>query len=148
MRKFILLFIVILGMTGCAVSTRYVRYTDQQFLPKAKYYLISIYLESQTPPLAQPYRVIGRIETEGRTSEGVNSDTLADEAKRIARAKGGDAIINARTEAATYSGTDVIPGQCGHRHCYPTEYVSHVDTSLRFRGELIVFTPAGIQKNK
>ena len=92
--------------------------------------------------------MIGRVETEGLVGEGVNSDTLADEARAIARAKGADAIINVRTEGATVGGTDVIPGHCGYRHCRPTEYVSHVDTLLRFRGELIAFSPAGIPESK
>ena len=148
MKRFLLIFITALSLAGCAVNARYVSYTDQQFQPKAKYYFISIYPESQTPPLAQPYRVIGRVETEGLVGEGVNSDTLADEARAIARAKGADAIINVRTEGATVGGTDVIPGHCGYRHCRPTEYVSHVDTLLRFRGELIAFTPAGIPESK
>jgi len=148
MKRFFPIMIAVLSLAGCAVNTRYVSYTDQQFQPKGKYYFISIYPESQTPPLAQPYRVIGRVETAGLIGEGVNADTLEDKARAIARAKGADAVINVRTEAAAVGGTEVIPGRCGYYHCRPTEYVSHVDTLLRFRGELIAFTPAGIAESQ
>ena len=148
MKKLLSLFMVVLSLVGCAVNTRYVAYTDQQFLPKTRYYFISIYLEGQTPPLSQPYRVIGRVEAEGLVGDNVNSDILTDEAKSIARARGADAIINARTETTTYGGTEVIPGHCGYRHCRPTEYVSRVETSLRFRGELIAFMPMEIPEKK
>ena len=148
MKRFLLLFFVVLSLAGCAVNTRYVSYTDQQFLPKTRYYFISIYPEGQMPPVSQPYRVIGRVEAQGLVGDGVNSDSLTDDARSIARAKGADAIINARTESATYGGTEVIPGHCGYRHCRPTEYVSHEDTFLRFRGELITFMPSEIPEKK
>ena len=148
MKRVLLLFIVVLSLAGCSVNTRYVSYTDQISPPRAKYYFISIYPETQTPAFSQPYRLIGRVEAAGLVGDGVNSDTLADEARNIARSKGADAIINARTESAITGGTDVIPGRCGYRYCRPTRYISHQDTLLRFRGELIVFTPAEIPEKK
>ena len=148
MKKFLLLLVVVLSAAGCAVNTRYVSYTDQQFPQKGKYYFISIYPESQALSFTQPYRVIGRVEVSGHASEGVNSDTLADEARSIARSKGADAIINARTEAASYGGVDMIPGRCGYRHCRPPEYIPYNDTILRFRGELATFLPMEIKESK
>ena len=148
MKRLFLLFLIVLVLAGCAVNTRYVSYTGEQLPAKAKYYFISIYPEAQPPVLTQPYRLIGRVETQGLVGDGVNEDTLADEARAIARAKGADAIINVRTESDAVGGTDVIPGYCGRYRCHPTTYVSRMDTLLRFRGELIAFTPVTASEHK
>ncbi|MBF0485854.1 MAG: hypothetical protein HQL16_04995 [Candidatus Omnitrophica bacterium] len=148
MKRMLLLMILVLGVAGCAVNTRYVSYTAQEFPPKAKYYFVSIYPESPQISFKAPYTVIGRVEASGRASEGVTADTLADEARGIARAKGADAIINSKTEAANYGGMDVIPGRCGYRHCRPPTYIPYNDTLLTFRGELITYIPAQTPQNK
>ncbi len=140
--KIMLLAVFVPVLAGCAVNSAYVSYTAERFPPKARYYFISIYPESQVPSFTQPYTVIGRANVSGRASEGVSADTLADELRGIARARGADAVINARTEAVNVSGVSVIPGYCGRRHCRPDEYVPYYDTVLSSRGELIVFTPA------
>jgi hypothetical protein len=142
MKRILLLLIVALSLAGCALNTRYVSYTDQKFPPKTKYYFVNIYPETQTSPLAQPYRVIGRVEVSGHASEGVHADALTDEARSIARARGADAIINSRTEAASYGGVDVVPGHCGYYRCRPPEYIPYNDTVLTFRGELAAIVPA------
>ncbi len=142
MKKVLLLLIIASGLAGCALNTRYVSYTDQRFSPKARYYFINIYPDSQAPSFAQPYHAIGKVEVSGRASDGVTSEALADKARAIARAKGADAIINSRTEMVNYGGMSVMPGHCGYRYCHPPEYFPYYDVLLTFRGELIAFLPA------
>ncbi len=148
MKRSLAAFFFALTLAGCAVNTRYVSYTDQKFPAKSTYYFISIYPETQAPSFTQPYRTIGRVEVSGHASDGVNADTLGDEARQVARSRGADAIINARTEAVNYSGMEVIPGYCGYRRCRPPEYIPYIDTDVRLRGELIVFMPAGVTESK
>jgi len=147
MKRILLPFILILGLAGCAVNARYVAYTDQRFPAKSGYYFVNIYPENQVPKFTEPYRVIGRVEVSGHASEGVNPDMLADKARNVARAKGADAILNVRAEAANYGGMNVIPGHCGYRRCRPPEYYPYNDTLFTFRGELIAFTPAPVRQN-
>ncbi|MBF0532649.1 MAG: hypothetical protein HQL23_06060 [Candidatus Omnitrophica bacterium] len=130
-----------LSLAGCAVSARYTSYTEQRYPAKGKYYFVTIYPASQTPAFSQSYQVIGKVEVSGHASEGVTPDTLAEQAKRICRAKGADAIINAANTASSYNGVDVIPGRCGRRHCRPSEYFPYSDTIFSLRGELIIFMP-------
>jgi hypothetical protein len=64
--------------------------------------------------------VIGKVSIEGFAGNGVSPETLTHQAKDIARKRGADAIINARTEVFRYY---------------------YGDSLLRFKGELIVFAP-------
>ena len=111
----------ILILAGCATSTRYVNYTDQQFPPKDALYNVNVYPETQALGAANPYYVIGKVSIEGFASNGVSPETLAIQAKEIARKRGADAIINTKTVAYHYYGPDIL---------------------FRFKGELIVFAPA------
>jgi len=149
------LFPVILAaltLAGCATSTRYIPYTDQKFPAKSKYYFVTVYNGSQKPPAEAPYQVIGKVEVSGRPIDGVTPELLVDKAKSVARARGADAVVNASSESATYSGTEIIPGHTTYRGFYaghhervyvaryhPTRYYPYVDTVLRFKGELAVF---------
>ena len=117
--KILLLGLMVLGMAGCATSSRYDNYTDQRFPPKDQYYTVNVYPETQALPAANPYYVIGRVSIEGYASDGVTPETLANQARSIARKRGADAIINSRTEIIRY----------------------WRDAVLRFRGELIVYAP-------
>lgn len=143
MKKLILLFLIILSASGCAVQSRYVRYTDQEFISKSKYQTVAVYPESQRPPMNEPYTVIGRVETSGYISDGITRDDLTDKAKVIARKKGADAIINVRVERVEYNGTYMMPGhvEYHHHHEYyqPPIYYPYQSVMLTFRGELIVF---------
>ena len=141
MKKIFLLLVIVLGLAGCALNTRYISYTDQRFPPKTEYYSISIYPETQAPSFAQPYRVIGKVEISGHVGDGITAETLADKARAVARARGADAIINSRTETATYNGVETIPGRCGYYRCRPPAYIPYSDTVLMFRGELVAFLP-------
>jgi len=125
MKRIFLTILAVLVLAGCATSVRYVNYTEQKFPSKDKYYLVNIYPLSQQHPLGQPYYVIGKVEISGFASDGVSPESLADQAKRIARKRGADAIINARTQIARYGWL----------------YGPYRDTVLRFTGELIIFTP-------
>jgi hypothetical protein len=147
MKRIILLSLIMLALAGCAINSRYINYTDQKYQPKQKYYYITVY-ESQPALSTQPFQVIGRVETSGYINSGVTSESLSDQAKKIARVRGADAIINAKTEQLTFNGVDVIPGYRGRHHYRPDEYVMYSETLLRFRGELIVFLPAVIPENK
>ena len=140
MNKFLILILCVVALAGCAVNTRYVPYTGQHFAPKDRYNFINVYPEARPLPFQTPYTVIGRVEASGEVGSGVNADTLQDVARNIARSKGADAIINARTESASYGGVAVIPARCGRRYCRPAEYVPYHDVLLHFRGELIVFS--------
>ena len=117
--KILLLGFVALILAGCATSTRYVDYTDQRFPPKDQYFAVNVYPETQAIPAANPYYVIGKVSIEGYASDGVTPETLANQARRMARKRGADAIINSRTEIIRY----------------------WRDAVLRFRGELIVYAP-------
>jgi len=114
-----------LVLVGCATSTRYVNYSDQRYAPKDKYYAVNVYPISQPLGAATPYYVIWKVSVEGFASNGVSPETLANQAKQIARKKGADAIINANTEAFRYWGGDAL---------------------LRFTGELIVYAPSAMAK--
>jgi hypothetical protein len=144
MKKLILLFLIILSASGCAVQSRYVRYTDQEFISKPKYHTVGVYPESLRPPASERYTVIGRVETSGYLSDGITQDDLTDKAKDIARKKGADAIINVRVERVEYKGTYMVPGYVEHhyhhQHYHPPEYYPYQNTALTFRGELIIFT--------
>lgn len=119
-KKILLLGLGVLILAGCATSTRYDNYTDQRFPPKDQYYIVNVYPQTQALPATNPYYVIGKISIEGWASYGVSPESLANQARRIARNKGADAIINARTEIIHYWN----------------------DALLIFRGELIVYSSA------
>lgn len=119
-KKLLFLGLVLLALAGCATSTRYVPYTGQWFAPKDELFTENVYPESQALGAGNPYYVIGKVSIEGFASNGVNPAGLAAQAKEIARKRGADAIINARTEVFHYYG----------------------DELLRFKGELIVYSPA------
>ena len=119
-KRIFFLGLFVLVMAGCATSTNYVNYTDQRFPPKDQYYAVNIYPYTQTLPASNPYYVIGKVSIEGFASNGVSPETLAIHAKTIARKRGADAIINAKTEAFRYY---------------------YGDQLLRFKGELIVYAP-------
>ena len=108
-------------LAGCATSTRYVSYTAQRFPPKDALYAVNVYPESQALPVGNPYYVIGKVSIEGFASNGVSPASLTNQAKEIARKRGADAIINARTDGFRYYSGDAL---------------------LRFKGELIVYAPA------
>ena len=122
-KRILLLGLMVLGLVGCATSTRYVNYTDQRFPPKDQYYNVNVYPQTQALAATNPYYVIGKVSIEGFASYGVTPEMLANQARKIARKKGADAIINARTEIIHY----------WH------------DALLRFRGELIVYAPAAVK---
>ena len=117
--RILLLGLVVLTLAGCATSSRYDQYTAQRFPPKDQYYAVNVYPEAQALPASNPYYVIGKVSIEGYASYGVSPETLANQARSIARKRGADAIINSRTEIIRY----------WH------------DALLRFRGELIVYGP-------
>jgi len=119
--KIFLLGLFVLLLVGCATSSRYVNYTDQRYPPKDDSFTINVYSNPQALGTANPYYVIGKVVIEGFAGSGVNPAGLTVQAKAIARKRGADAIINARTEVFRYYG----------------------DTLLRFKGELIVYAPPG-----
>ena len=119
LKKTLVLALIILGLAGCATSTRYISYTGQQFPPKDESSTVNIYPVSQPLGAANPYYVIGKISIEGFASNGVNPGSLAGQAKEMARKRGADAIINAKTEMFRYYDGDAL---------------------LRFKGELIVYS--------
>ena len=121
MLKKIVIGLIVLGLAGCATSTRYVSYTSQQFPPKDALFNVNVYPRSQGVPVGNPYYVISKVVVEGFASNGVSPDTLTRQAQQIARKKGADAIINANTVAYRYYGGDAL---------------------MRFTGELIVYAPA------
>ena len=120
-KKILLLGLSILFLAGCATSTRYVSYTVQQFPPKDVLYSVNVYPASQALGTSNPYYVIGSISIEGFASNGISPESLTNQAKEIARKRGADAIINAKTVAFHYYDGDAL---------------------LRFKGELIVYAPA------
>ena len=89
--------------------------------------MLLMFILSRKPLAASnPYYVIGKVSIEGFASNGVSPESLTNQAKEIARKRGADAIINARTVVFRYYGGDAL---------------------LRFKGELIVYAPAA-QSNK
>lgn len=100
--RMLLLGLIALGLAGCATSTRYDNYTDQRFPPKDAYYNVNVYPDSQAVPAANPYYVIGKVSIEGFAGNGVSPELLANQARKIARKRGADAIINSRTEIIRY----------------------------------------------
>jgi len=108
---------------------------------------VTVYHDSQRPPATPPYYVIGRVEVSGYVSDGVNPDTLTDQAKVIARKRGAGAIINTITESIPRNGFYVASGYVRHRYYHPPEYIPYADTLLRLRGELIVFSPGTALKD-
>src|SRR5277367_3765646 len=96
-KQILLLGLFVLVLAGCATSTRYVNYTYQRFPPKDQFYTVNVYPESQALPASNPYYVIGKVSIEGFASNGVSPETLTRQAQEIARKRGADAIINART---------------------------------------------------
>lgn len=139
MKKIFLLFLILLGFTGCAVNSRYTAYTDQKFAPKSRHYAVNIYTASQKPFSDAPYYVIGKFNVSGYANDGVTPDDLRSYAQRIARNKGADAIINAVAENILYNETYVRPGYFGRYRYHPTEYIPYGDTLLTLQGELAVF---------
>lgn len=124
-KQILLLGLFVLVLAGCATSTRYVNYTDQRYPPKDESYVVNVYPESQPLGASNPYYVIGKVSIEGFASNGVSPETLTNQAKVIARKRGADAIINARTEVFRYYGGDAL---------------------LRLKGELIVYAaPAAVK---
>ena len=109
-----------LVLVGCATSSSYINYTQERFAPKDRYYAENVYPDSQALAATNPYYVIGKVAVEGFASNGVSPQSLTSQAKVIARKRGADAIINARTVAYHYYG----------------------DELFRFKGELIVYAPA------
>jgi len=120
-KNVLLLGLLMLVVAGCATSSRYVSYTTERFPAKDEIYTVNVYPSSQALDARNPYYVIGNVSIEGFVSNGVSPETLTNQAKEIARKRGADAIINARTEAFHYYGGDAL---------------------LRFKGELIVYSPA------
>lgn len=119
--KMLLLGLFVLVLAGCATSSRYDNYTDQRYPPKDEYFAVNVYPETQPIGASNPYFVIGKVSIEGFASNGVTPGTLTNQAKEIARKRGADAIINARTEVFHYY---------------------YGDQLLRFKGELIVYASA------
>jgi hypothetical protein len=111
-------------LAGCATSSNYINYTNQRFPAKDPYYTVNVYPESQPQGASNPYYVIGKVSVEGFASNGVSPEGLANKAKIIARKRGADAIINAKTEVFHYYG----------------------DALLRFKGDLIIYAPAETAK--
>jgi Prokaryotic membrane lipoprotein lipid attachment site len=139
MKKTILLFFILLGLTGCAINSRYVNYTDQKFAPKPGHYAVAIYPASQKIVFEAPYYVIGKLDLSSYASAGETPETLRDYAQKIARNKGADAIINAVAENILYNEVYVRPAYFGRYGYHPREYIPYGDALLTFRGELIVF---------
>ena len=145
MKRMLLISLVALSLAGCATSVRYVNYTGQKFPPKDKYYFVTIY-NAQPPSTVPVFNVIGRAEVSGLASNGISPESLLDQAKIIARKKGADAIINARTEMVEFGGVYAFSEHGGYYHHYhATEYVPYSDQRLTFKGDLIVFVP-GVTK--
>ena len=117
-KRILFLGLCVLILAGCATSTSYVNFTSQRFVPKDQSYIVNVYPATQTLGTANPYYVIGKFSIEGFASSGVSPETLIDRAKVIARKRGADAVINAKTEAFRYYGGDLL---------------------LRLKGELIVY---------
>ena len=146
MKRILMLLWVALSLAGCATSVRYVNYTGQTFTPKDKYYFITVYV-AQPPSTAPVFTVIGRVEVSGLASNGISPESLMDQAKIIARKKGADAIINARTDVAEFGGVYAF-SERRYYHYRATEYAPYSDERLTFRGDLIVFVPGAPEEKK
>jgi len=116
----LILGLLVSVLAGCATSTSYVPYTGQRYVPKDELTTVNVYSQAQPQGPSNPYYVIGKVSIEGFASSGVNPGSLTEQAKQIARKRGADAIINAKTEIYHYYSGDAL---------------------LRFKGELIVYTP-------
>ena len=140
MKRAFLLFLFLLGFTGCAVSSHYVNFTEHKFSPKPKDYVINTYKTSDQAPATGTYYVIGQLELSGYASAGITPSYLLRRAQAIARKRGADAIINVVSE--NFSDTEVYarPGYFGRRYYHPREYVAYGDALLTMHGDLIVFT--------
>ena len=115
--RIIFLGFLTLALAGCATSSSYLAYTAQHFPPKDPSVNINVYPHAL--PVTNPYYVIGKVAIEGFASDGVGADTLTRQAMSIARKRGADAIINAKTVVYHYYGGDAL---------------------VRFKGELIVYS--------
>jgi hypothetical protein len=155
--KNIFLIVLTLFLMGCATAITYSPYTSQKFPPKPKDYFITIYPQAQQRPImAHTYVIIGKVNISGKVSNGVTSETLLEQAKAIARKKGADAIINAKTEKLNYNAIHTVPSEvtyhpvviAGGRHnggtvymedYRPAEYIPYTETLFTFNGELVIF---------
>ncbi|MBF0478018.1 MAG: lipoprotein [Candidatus Omnitrophica bacterium] len=144
MKKILLTIIVVFALSGCATSVRYVSYTGEKFIPKDKYYFVTMY-DAQPPSNTQVYTVIGKVEISGLASNGVSPELLKDQAKAISRKKGADAIINTKIEAASFSGVYAYTERSRYRHYRVTEYIPYSDQRLTLSGELILFSPTTVK---
>ncbi len=147
-KKALVLLLAALTLAGCATSARYTPYTGQKFPAKDRYYFVNVYPESQHLPSTQPYYVIGRVDIEGYAGDGISFNSLTNQAKDIARKRGAEAIINAKTETFPYGGVYVAPGYIGRHYYHPPRYIPYGDTLLTFAGDLIVFTAAATKDNR
>ena len=142
MKRTLFLFLFLLGFTGCAVSSHYVKYTDHKFSPKPKDYMVSIYKASDHSLAAGSYYVIGQLELSGYASSGITPSYLVRRAKAIARRRGADAIINVVSENFADNEIYARPGYFGRHYYHPREYVAYGDALLTLRGDLVVYNSA------
>ena len=142
MKKIFLSVLIILGLAGCAVSSKYTAYTDRKFSPHLKHTMVNIYNASQQLPSTMSYYVIGKVDLSAYASSGATPADLRRKAQAIARKKGADAIINAASENMPYRDVYVGGGYYGRHYYHPRYYIPYGDTLLAFSGELIVFSTA------
>ena len=145
MKKIFLSLLIVLGLAGCVISSKYVTYTDRKFSSRPAHTMVNIYDVSQKPPLSPPYYVIGKVDLSGYASSGVIPADLRRKAEAIARKKGADAIINAASENIPYENVYVGGGYYGRHYYHPRYYIPYGDTLLTFSGELVVFSTAAAQ---
>lgn len=146
MKKIFLSLLIVIGLAGCAVSSRYVAYTDRKFSPRPKHTMVNIYDVSQKLPATMPYYVIGKVDLSAYASSGATPADLRRKAQAIARKKGADAIINAESEHMPYRDVYVGGGYYGRHYYHPRYYIPYGDTLLTFSGELIVFSTTTAQQ--
>ena len=108
MKNKILLGFFLLVLAGCATSTRYVSYTPERYMAKAPSLAVNVYPGAPAISPGHSYYIIGQASVEGFAGSGVTSARLTEEAKSIARAKGADAIINAKTVEYRYYSGDIL----------------------------------------
>ena len=145
MKKIFLSVLIILGLAGCAVSSKYTAYTDRKFSPHLKHTMVNIYDASSKLPSTMSYYVIGKVDLSAYASSGATPADLRRKAQAIARKKGADAIINAASENMPYRDVYVGGGYYGRHYYHPRYYIPYGDTLLTFSGELIVFSNAVAQ---
>ncbi|MDE1920886.1 MAG: hypothetical protein KGJ09_02590 [Candidatus Omnitrophica bacterium] len=143
MKKISLVILTVLSLAGCATSLRYFSYTNHSYPPKPENYFIPVYSPSHKLPVSPPYQVIGKVDIQGDAANDVTPGLLSQEAVRVARKKGADAVIDAVTRAVPYMGTYVVPGYYGWYYYHPTTYVPYESTLLEFTGNLVVFEHSG-----